>query len=289
LKKETKKDKNIDNEPFENAIRDIEDQLIKRREEIFNLNSTKITSEDNSADNDFKKKVTGYRQQFESSTNPLLVWQNEVYGKYKNLEGTIDRIYPNAWPIMQFIIAVKTILNIYDNKLPFLGIIIALPSGLKTTFINFFRIYIHTFYSDIFTPNSLVSHNSSLTEEQLKQVDMLPKIKDKLVLIPEMAPLFTGKEDDLNKILGIIIRLVDGDGIESDSGAHGHRGYPPTMFSWIGAVVEIQPKIWKILSTLGFKIYFFRPYLPEKSEDDLIKPQMQMQMQMHMTMNSIKQ
>jgi hypothetical protein len=199
-----------------------------------------------------------------------LEWQNEVSTKYKILEGMVNRIYADAWPIMQFVISVKTILNIKDNTLPFLGIIIAIPSSLKTTLMNFFRIYNHTFYSDIFTPNSLVSHNSALTEEELKQIDMLPKIKDKLVLIPEMAPLFTAKEDDLHKILGIIIRLVDGDGLQSDSGAHGHRGYPSTMFSWIGAVVEIQPKIWRILSTLGFKIYFFRPNLPEKSEKDLI-------------------
>ena len=111
---------------------------------------------------------------------------------------------------------------------------------------------------------------SALTKEQLKEVDMIPKMKNKLVLTPELAPLFTAKDEDLQKILGIITRLVDGDGLESDSGAHGHRGYPPTMFSWIGAIVEIPPKVWKILSQLGFKIYFFRPDLPEKSEAELV-------------------
>ena len=191
-------------------------------------------------------------------------WQNQVNEKYKNLKDTVNRIYPNTWSIIQFIIAVKTIINIEDNKLPFLGIIIALPSSLKTTFMNYFRIYNHTFYSDSFTPNSLISHNSALTEEQLKKVDMIPKMKDKLVLTPELAPLFTAKDEDLKKILGLITRLLDGDGLENDSGAHGHRGYPPTMFSWIGAVVEIPPKVWKILSQLGFKIYFFRPNLSEK-------------------------
>ena len=265
---------NIDGDTIENAIKDIEDQIIKNRDEIYNINKTK-TSENNSAENEFKSKfledVSNLREQFATCTNPLLEWQNQVYEKYKNLENTVKRIYPDVWNIMQFIISVKTILNIADNKLPLLGIIIAIPSSLKTTLMNFFRLYNHTFYSDIFTPNSLVSHNSAMTEEQLKEVDMLPKIKDKLVLIPEMAPLFTGKEDDLYKIIGIIIRLLDGDGLESDSGAHGHRGYPPTMFSWIGAIVEIQPKIWKILSTLGFKIYILRPDLPEKSIDELVK------------------
>lgn len=42
LKKEVK-GKNIDSETFDNAIRDIEDQLIKKREEIFNINKTKTS------------------------------------------------------------------------------------------------------------------------------------------------------------------------------------------------------------------------------------------------------
>ena len=268
LKKEVRGN-NIDDETFDNAIKDIEDQLIKRKDEIFNLNKTK-TSEDNSL-KEFLEDVSKLREHFTTYPNPLLEWQSQVCKKYQNLENTVNRIYPNMWSIMQFTIAIKTVLNIEGNKLPFLGIIIALPSSLKTTFLNYYRIYHHSFYSDSFTPNSLVSHNSALTKEQLKKdIDMLPKIKDKLVLVPEMAPLFTAKEEDLHKILGIIIRLLDGDGLESDSGAHGHRGYPPTMFSWIGAVVEIPPKVWKILSQLGFKIYFFRPDLPEKSIDDLV-------------------
>jgi hypothetical protein len=34
---------------------------------------------------------------------------------------------------------------------------------------------------------------------------MLPKMKNKLVLTPELAPLITGNEDELQKTLGIII------------------------------------------------------------------------------------
>jgi hypothetical protein len=272
LKKEVKS-KNIDDETIENGIKDIEDQIIKKRDEIYNLNKTK-TFENNSVDNGFKSKflndVSILRNQFEKLSNPYKEWQNQVNEKYKNLENTVNRIYPNTWSIIQFIIAVKTILNIEGNKLPFLGILIAIPSSLKTTFMNYFRIYDHTFYSDSFTPNSLISHNSALTEEQLKNVDMIPKMKDKLVLTPELAPLFTAKDEDLQKVLGLITRLLDGDGLESDSGAHGHRGYPQTMFSWIGAVVEIPPKVWKMLSQLGFKIYFFRPNLSKKSEDELV-------------------
>ena len=54
---------------------------------------------------------------------------------------------------------------------------------------------------------------------------MLPKINNKFVLTPELAPTFTSKEDDLRKVIGIITRILDGNGYESDSGAQGHRKY----------------------------------------------------------------
>ena len=83
--------------------------------------------------------------------------------------------YPDAWSIMQFILSVKTILNIEGNKLPFIGIIFSNSINLKNYIYELFRKYTQTFYSDSFTPNSLISHNSSLTEEQLQENDMLPK------------------------------------------------------------------------------------------------------------------
>jgi len=71
---------------------------------------------------------------------------------------------------------------------------------------------------------------------------MIPKIKDKLVLAPELAPIFTAKEDELKKTLGMLTRLLDGNGFESDSGAQGHRRYGDTMFVWTGAAVDIPYK-----------------------------------------------
>jgi hypothetical protein len=172
---------------------------------------------------------------------------------------------------MEFCLSVKSIINIQDFTLPFMGVLIAAPSSMKTMVIQLFRKYLHTFYTDSFTPSSLVSHNSAKTEEELQKVDMLPKLKNKLVLTPELAPIITAKEDDLQKVMGIITRLLDGHGLENDSGVHGHRKYGDTMFVWLGAAVEIPPRVWKLLGTLGHKIYFIRPALRKKSIQDLIK------------------
>jgi hypothetical protein len=85
-----------------------------------------------------------------------------------------------------------------------------------------------------------------------------------------LAPTFAAKDDDLIEILGIMTRILDGHGYESDTGAHGHRGYnEKMMFVWVGAAVDIPRKVHKHLATLGPKLYFLRlSRLTNKSEDD---------------------
>lgn len=128
-----------------------------------------------------------------------------------------------------------------------------------------------TFYTDSFIAKSFVSHNTAVKQEMLEQIDMPPKIKDKLFLTPELAPMFSAKDEDLLSILGIVTRILDGHGYESDSGAYGHRGYDEDiMFTWVGAAVDIPYKVYKHLGTLGPKLYFFRMITRKKEEDELL-------------------
>ncbi len=266
-----------DNKTFESAIWDIEDQIVEHRDEIFKASLIVPKSVDGYSHeiDDFKanfaEDVIALRKKWMESPIAYEEWQSKVSVKYENLKQTIEKHYPEAWIFMEFCLSVKSIINIQDFTLPFMGVLIAAPSSMKTMVIQLFRKYPHTFYTDSFTPSSLVSHNSAKTEEELQKVDMLPKLKNKLVLTPELAPIITAKEDDLQKVMGIITRLLHGHGLENDSGAHGHRKYGDTMFVWLGAAVEIPPRVWKLLGTLGHKIYFLRPALRKKSINDLVK------------------
>jgi hypothetical protein len=109
------------------------------------------------------------------------------------------------------------------------------------------------------------------SEKELRKIDMLPKVKDRHFLTPELAPIFTTDEKDLGLTFGTITRIADGHGYGNDSGAHGHREYGDTMFVWTGAAVDIPYKVYKLLAGLGFKIYFFRLTYREKTEDELLK------------------
>ena len=131
---------------------------------------------------------------------------------------------------------IQKILNIADCTLPFAGIVLGRPSSLKTVGIELFRKWHSVFYTDSFSAKSMVSHSTAVKKEELAKIDMLPKIKNKFLLTPELSPTFAKKDDDLIEILGILTRILDGHGYESDTGAHGHRGYnEPIMFVWAGA------------------------------------------------------
>lgn len=196
-------------------------------------------------------------------------WQLQLVSKYQNLRNTCNDNLPGLWDSLEFELAIQKILNIADCTLPFAGIVLGRPSSLKTVGIELFRMWHSVFYTDSFSAKSMVSHSTAVKKEELAKIDMLPKIKNKYLLTPELSPTFAKKDDDLIEILGILTRILDGHGYESDTGAHGHRGYnEPIMFVWAGAAVDIPYKVHKYLGTLGPKLYFLSlPNNPHSESD----------------------
>jgi len=211
-----------------------------------------------------KSKSNSKDDKYDSSGN----WSIELSERYENLRNITLENMPKLWPGLEFALSVRAILNIKNCTLPFAGIILGPSSSLKTVIIELFRGYSNTFYTDNFSAKSLVSHNSSIKKEKLKEIDMLPKIKNKFFLTPELAPIFSAKDEDLLQVLGILTRVLDGHGYENDTGAQGHRGYnEDIMFTWLGAAVDIPFRVHKQLSVLGPKLYFFRLSKSEETED----------------------
>lgn len=198
-------------------------------------------------------------------------WETGLADRYFILKETTNMNLPFLFPSLDFELSVNKILNIKDCTLPFAGIILGPPSSLKTVGIELFRKDKNTFYTDNFTPKSFVSNSTAVKKEELNDIDLLPKIKDKHFLTPELSPTFAKKDDDLVETLGIITRVLDGQGYENDTGAHGHRGYTGEyMFTWIGAAVEIPYKVHRILGALGPKLYFYRIPKTDKADDDYL-------------------
>lgn len=171
---------------------------------------------------------------------------------------SIETEFPMLWPAFDAGLATCATLLLHDNANPVCLIYVAGASSGKTTIAECFIDHALTYRSDSFTPASFVSHAANVSRDQLASVDLLPRIKYKVLVTPELAPLFRGREDDLTRNFTILTRVLDGRGLLTDSGTHGQRGYQGDyLFAWLGCTTPIDSKVWRIMSTLGSRLFFY--------------------------------
>ncbi len=83
----------------------------------------------------------------------------------------------------------------------------------------------YVYRSDKFTPKALVTHAGNKKPSELAKIDLLPKLEGKVLLTKELAPIFRGREQDMQENFSTLIAVLDGKGFVSDSGMQGQRGY----------------------------------------------------------------
>ncbi len=190
----------------------------------------------------------------------LAEWRNVISSNFP------DCLFP-----AEVAMSIVAQLLIKDITNPFALVLVGPPSSGKTITINFFaNIPEVTYSTDNFTPQSFVSHAANVSKEKLNEIDLLPGIKNKMMLVRELAPLFGQRDDDLLKSMGILTRVLDGEGLETNSGVHGKRGYTGEyLFMWLAGSTPIQPKVWKLMGNLGSRLFFLNVHSRDKSEDEL--------------------
>ncbi len=162
-------------------------------------------------------------------------------------------------------------LLIKDIKNPFALVYVDVPSSGKTIVLNFFSTIKELIYTtDDFTPASFVSHYSNTKREDIAKNDLLPRIRYKTLLIRDLATIFAKRDEDVQSMLGILIRVLDGEGLKSDSGVYGQRGYEGDYhFMLLGASTQIRPRIWKVMGNLGSRLFFLNIDSGDKSDEEL--------------------
>jgi hypothetical protein len=116
-----------------------------------------------------------------------------------------------------------------------------------------------------------VSHVAQKSETELAKIDMLPRIKGKVLITPDLTTLFGAKAEDLAETFSILTRVLDGQGLKIDSGVYGSRGYEGDyMFTWIGATTPIPHRVWDLFGNLGARMYFMEIITKNKTNEDYI-------------------
>lgn len=186
-----------------------------------------------------------------------------VTTEIEEVQKIVKKYFPRLWPAVDIGLATCATLLLQDNSNPVAVIYVGPPSTGKTTVANMFdgatvNGELLTYRSDKFTPASFVSHSANATKDQLlNEINLLPKIQHKVFITPELAPIFTGKQDDLTNRFSIITRVMDGQGLSTDSGTHGQIDCSGDyVFAWIGCTTPFSASVWKVMGNLGSRLFF---------------------------------
>jgi hypothetical protein len=126
--------------------------------------------------------------------------------------------------------------------------------------------------TDKFTARAFVSHIAQKSEEELEKIDLLPRIKDRVLITPDLTTLFGAKAEELKKTFSLLTRVLDGRGLTIDSGVYGARGYEGDyMFTWIGATTPIPHSVWDLFGNLGARMYFMKVAKKSKSNKSYVE------------------
>ncbi len=184
---------------------------------------------------------------------------------------TIKEHFPDCAFAAEVCLSITAQILIKDITNPFALVLVDVPSAGKTITLNFFTgIEDLTYPTDKFTPASFVSNASNVKKEQLKDIDLLPRIRYKTLIVRDFATIFSEREEDLLKTMGILTRILDGEGLQTDSGIHGQRQYVGEyLFMLLAASTPIPPRVWKLMGNLGSRLFFLNMNSRDKSESEL--------------------
>jgi hypothetical protein len=208
---------------------------------------------------------------FDAKTRIKRIEKVDKIVPFEEWRDTVNQHFPDCAFAAEVGLSVISQLLIKDITNPFALVLVDVPSSGKTITINFFDgLEGLTYASDKFTPASFVSNAVNVSREKLAEVDLLPRLRYHMFLVRDLATLFSKREDDLQECLGILTRVLDGEGFKTDSGIHGERAYiGEYLFMMLAASTPIPSRIWKTMGSLGARLFFLNMNARNKSENEL--------------------
>jgi len=202
------------------------------------------------------------------SSEDIFEHEKRVLEKKKELKEIDEKNFPDKFWLLEICLAIRAILEIKGITLPLMVVILGPPSSGKSTVLLLIELVPKAYSLDKFTPRAFQSHMAGKRKADLEKDDLLTRIKDQIFLTPDLAPLFSARDEDIVENFGTLTRLLDGKGLKTSSGVHGERSSGPVFFVWIGAAVEVSKNIWNLIAKLGPKMFFLRVHLDLTYEEE---------------------
>lgn len=201
-------------------------------------------------------------------------FERRVRESINELKDIVDRNFPGLFSVLKMCLSVKLVMSIDEITLPVMLILLGPPASGKTTVITMMESLPDIYKTDSFTPASIVTAYAGKTKGELDKIHLISLIDGKTFLTSELAPLFSVREDVLVTNIGILTRLLDGQGYLRNTGVHQQLGSDSCFFTWIGAMVDVPKNIWPLIGRLGAKQFFLRLTIEtsyKKEQEQILK------------------
>jgi hypothetical protein len=146
--------------------------------------------------------------------------QPKVLSVTEFVDPVVQVYYPRLLPTVHACLAVFAAMAFQERTKP-LCLILETPSGYgKSAVLQMFfpkpnaGLDKYVYRSDKFTPKSFVTHAASVKKEDLPKLDLLPKLKGKVLVTKELAPIFRGRDEEMQENFSTLISVPD---MERDS------------------------------------------------------------------------
>lgn len=200
-----------------------------------------------------------------------MLFERKLLESLRELKETVEQDFPGMYETLVACLCVKLSMKISDNTLPIMMILLGPPATGKTTILNMIKALPDSYKSDMFTPSAFLSSYAGKSKEELEQIHLLKAIDGKMFLTPELAPTFSARDDALIENIGILTRVLDGQGLSRNTGVHGKISVDSSYFCWLGAMVDVPKNIWPLIGRLGAKQFFLRLGKEESYNDEKVR------------------
>lgn len=135
-------------------------------------------------------------------------------------------------------------------------IVVGNASSGKSTALELFKGWDRIYTTHEVTPAAFVSHNADQDDSDLGSMDLLPKITDQVLWVPEMGTWFSG--DNVEEYMRTLSGVADGSGYVKSTGAQGSHGYDGDagdyQFGLMGATTPPSPSAWSEMGNAGARV-----------------------------------
>jgi len=188
-------------------------------------------------------------------------WRKEIHENFPELTDSAEACA-----------SVMAQLLIRDVFHPFCLILVGPAASGKTITLNFFSTTKELVEQlDGFTNAAFVSNIAGRTEAQLKKIDLLPRVRYRVLSVTELNSITSVSEDALREKLGMMTKVLDGQGYTLGSGVHGVRGYTGDyLFMMLAASTPFDLRVWKAMAGKGHRLFFYEIGSEDPNIDELL-------------------